>query len=269
MKPEDIKGLVKDKYGHIAGGTTSLVTPGCCGQKGCCDALEFSMIGDEYQQVEGYNPDADLGLGCGLPTHYAGIKAGDRVLDLGSGAGNDCFVARAIVGKTGQVTGLDFTEAMVAKARLNAQKLGYDNLSFILGDIEHMPLPDEAFDVVISNCVLNLVPDKQKAFAEIWRVLKPGGHFCVSDVVLTGVLPHNLKNAAELYVGCVAGALEEAHYLDIIRHQGFAPTTVHKKKAIVIPESVLDKHFSTGEKTVFAKGDNGIFSLTVTGQKPT
>jgi arsenite methyltransferase len=268
MKPEDIKGLVKDKYGRIATETTKLASSGCCGSKGCCDALEFSMIGDEYQHVEGYNPDADLGLGCGLPTQYAGIKLGDHVLDLGSGAGNDCFVARAIVGAEGCVTGLDFTEAMVDKARVNAEKLGYNNLTFILGDIEHMPLADEAFDVVISNCVLNLVPDKRKAFAEVWRVLKPGGHFCVSDVVLAGTLPEGLRSEAELYVGCVAGALQQEDYLDIIRLQGFPMVTIHKQKPIIIPEAVLDKYLTSAEKAAYINGDNGIFSITVTGTKP-
>ncbi len=268
MKPEDIKGLVKDKYGRIATETTKPASSGCCGPKGCCDALEFSMIGDEYKNVKGYNPDADLGLGCGLPTQYAGIKPGDHVLDLGSGAGNDCFVARAIVGAEGWVTGLDFTEAMVSKATSNAQKLGYENLTFVLGDIEHMPLPDEAFDVVISNCVLNLVPDKRKAFAEVWRVLKPGGHFCVSDVVLVGTLPEGLANAAELYVGCVAGALQQEQYLDIIRGQGFVDVTVHKQKAISIPEEVLNRYVSPAEKTVLADGAHGIFSITVTAFKP-
>lgn len=159
---ENIKELVKKKYGAIANRDIQMAPLSCCGSSGCCSGLEFSMIGDEYQNVEGYNPDADLGLGCGIPTQFAGIKKGDHLLDLGSGAGNDCFVARAIVGDTGKVTGLDFSDAMVHRAVENAQKLGYSNIVFVKGDIEEMPFPDSTFDVIVSNCVLNLVPDKKK-----------------------------------------------------------------------------------------------------------
>ena len=134
---------------------------------------------------------------------------GNTVLDLGSGAGNDCFVARALVGEVGYVAGIDFTEAMVEKARENTRKLGYSNVDFILGDIENIPVRFGVVDVVISNCVLNLVPDKQKAFSEIYRVLKQGGHFCISDVVLQGELPNELRDDAAMYAGCVAGALQQ------------------------------------------------------------
>jgi len=215
MKAENLKLIVKKKYGALVSQSTFLNQSSCCGPSGCCGDPELSMIGDEYTKVSGHNPDADLGLGCGLPTEFAGIKIGDTVLDLGSGAGNDCFVARSIVGETGKVTGLDFTEEMIRKARYNVAKTGSCNIEFISGDIEDIPLPANTFDVVISNCVLNLVPDKQKAFSEIHRVLKPGGHFCISDVVLKGKLPENVRQAAEMYAGCISGALQKPEYLKL------------------------------------------------------
>ncbi|MDO8929969.1 MAG: arsenite methyltransferase, partial [Bacteroidota bacterium] len=206
-------------------------------------------------------------LGCGLPTQFADLKIGDHVLDLGSGAGNDCFVARAIVGETGKVTGLDFTEAMVAKAIENNKKLGFTNVEFVQGDIEEIPLPDNNFDVIVSNCVLNLVPDKNKAFAQIMRVLKPGGHFCVSDVVIKGELPEALQKDAEMYVGCVSGAIGINEYLQIIENKGFKNTIVHKQKVISIPDNVLENYLSKPEIESFKNGDTGIFSITVSGYK--
>ena len=261
MKAEDLKLVVKEKYGAIANKSLKMAPSSCCGE------LEFSMIGDEYLNIEGYNPDADLGLGCGIPTQYAEIKIGDHVLDLGSGAGNDCFVARAIVGETGKVTGLDFTDAMFAKAIENNKKLGFTNVEFVKGDIEEMPLPDNSFDVVVSNCVLNLVPDKNKAFAQIMRVLKPGGHFCVSDVVINGNLPEKLRKDTEMYVGCVSGAVGIDEYLEIINKQGFKNVTIHKQKEITVPLDILEKHLSKEESTSFKSGDTGIFSITVSGYK--
>jgi len=267
MKAEDLKLVVQDKYSQIAKQSGLRAQSSCCGTSGCCGELEFSMIGDEYQNIEGYNPDADLGLGCGIPTQFAGINKGDHVLDLGSGAGNDCFVVRAIIGETGKITGLDFTDAMVAKANENAQKLGYTNVDFVKGDIEEMPLPDNTFDVIVSNCVLNLVPDKNKAFAQILRVLKPAGHFCVSDVVIKGNLPEKLRKDAEMYAGCVSGAVEMAEYLDIINKQGFKNVTVHKQNEIEIPVEVLENYLSKDEITSFKNGDTGIFSITISGYK--
>ena len=225
------------------------------------------MIGDEYKNLEGHNPDADLGLGCGIPTQFASINIGDHVLDLGSGAGNDCFVARAIVGESGKVTGMDFTDAMITKANLNNQKLGFTNVEFVQGDIEEMPLPDNSFDVVVSNCVLNLVPNKDKAFGQIKRVLKPGGHFCVSDVVTVGELPEKLRSDAEMYVGCVAGAVTMDHYLKIIASQGFTNVTTHKLKQIKIPIEVLNNYLSRPEIEEVWNGDKGIFSITISGYK--
>ncbi|MFA6334214.1 MAG: arsenite methyltransferase [Bacteroidales bacterium] len=267
MKAENLKLIVQEKYGQIAQNSSTRGKSSCCSTSGCCAESEYSMIGDGYINLEGYNPDADLGLGCGIPTQFASIKKGDSVLDLGSGAGNDCFVARAIVGETGSVTGLDFTEAMVARAKENNKKIGFTNVEFVQGDIEDMPLQGNQFDVVVSNCVLNLVPDKTKAFAQIMRVLKPGGHFCVSDVVIKGELPEKLRQDAEMYVGCVSGAIGMEQYLAIIAGQGFQNITVHKQNVIAIPKEVLEKYLSKQEIELFKTGDTGIYSITVSGSK--
>ena len=267
MKAEDLKSVVKEKYGEIAKQSKLFNQASCCGTTNACSEVDYTIFSDDYFGQEGYNPEADLGLGCGIPTQFAAIKKGDHVLDLGSGAGNDCFVARAIVGETGKVTGLDFTDAMLDKANVNVQKLGFTNVVFVKGDIEEMPLPDDQFDVIVSNCVLNLVPDKTKAFAQIMRVLKPGGHFCVSDVVLKGHLPEKLRKDAEMYAGCVSGAIEMEDYLQIIEDQGFKNTTIHKQKEISIPVSILANYLSVDEITSFQKGETGIFSITVSANK--
>ncbi|MEA4937123.1 MAG: arsenite methyltransferase [Paludibacter sp.] len=264
---KDLKLVVQEKYGEIAQQSLIKGQSSCCGTTSCCGELEFSMIGDDYDGIAGHHPDADMGLGCGLPTQYAAIREGDSVLDLGSGAGNDCFVARAIVGDRGKVTGLDFVEAMITKARLNNQKVGYSNVEFVQGDIESMPFSDNGFDVIVSNCVLNLVPDKVKAFSEIIRVLKPGGHFCVSDVVIKGELPKALKEDAVMYAGCVAGALDINEYLAIIEKQGFKEITIHKQKLISIPEEILVKYLTEEEVLKFNKSETGIFSITVSAKK--
>lgn len=267
MKPEDIKGIVREKYSAIAKQSNATENNDCCGTKGCCGQLEFSMIGDEYTNVEGHVAEADMGLGCGLPTAFAGIKTGDSVLDLGCGAGNDCFVSRSLTGESGFVTGIDFSEEMLIKANANLKKTGFKNISFVQGDIENLPLPGESYDVVISNCVLNLVPDKEKAFSEIFRVLRPGGHFCISDVVLSGNLPEGLRNAAELYAGCVSGALMKDEYLDIVRKQGFTSLKIHKEKAIQLPEAVVSPYLRAEEVEKFHSTETGIFSITLTATK--
>lgn len=267
MKAEDLKSIVKEKYGAIANQSKLVNQSSCCGATSCNGEVDYTIFSDDYSGEVGYNPEADLGLGCGIPTQYAGIKKGDHVLDLGSGAGNDCFVARALVGETGKVTGLDFTDEMLIKANGNVKKLGFTNVKFIKGDIEEMPLPDHAYDVVVSNCVLNLVPDKIKAFSQIMRVLKPGGHFCVSDVVIKGNLPEKLQKDAEMYAGCVSGAIDMADYLQIIEVHGFINITVHKQKEITIPVEIL-ANYLTGEEIIsFQNGERGIFSITVSGTK--
>lgn len=223
---------------------------------------------DNYSHLEGYNADADLGLGCGLPTQFAMIKKGDVVIDLGSGAGNDCFVARAETGESGKVIGIDFTEAMIAKARTNAENLGYNNVEFRYGDIEHIPVTTDSADVVVSNCVLNLVPNKNNVFKEIFRVLKPGGHFSISDVVLTGDLPQKIKNAAEMYAGCVSGAIQKETYLELIQINGFKNLQIQKEKAITIPDDILLNYLNADEILEFKSGKTGIFSISIFAQKP-
>ncbi|HJV79110.1 MAG TPA: arsenite methyltransferase [Paludibacter sp.] len=267
MKAKDLKLVVQEKYRKIAQQSLIQEQTSCCGSSCSCSDGDYTMIGDEYTHVKGHNADADLGLGCGIPTQFANIKEGDSLLDLGSGAGNDCFVARAIVGETGKVTGLDFTEAMTEKAQANNAKLGYTNIEFIQGDIEEMPFADNQFDVIVSNCVLNLVPDKQKAFSEMYRVLKPEGHFCVSDVVIKGSLPKKLQKDAEMYAGCVSGASNIDDYLEIINNQGFKDIVIHKEKVISIPENVLMNYLSKEEIVSFTNGDTGIISITVSAKK--
>jgi SAM-dependent methyltransferase len=266
MNTDDLKQIVKEKYGKIAEQNSSEKSS-CCSSSCCGPDVDYTVFSENYKNMEGYNPDADMNLGCGIPTDFAGIKAGDHVLDLGSGAGNDCFVARAIVGETGKVTGLDFTEPMVIKARENCAKLNFKNVEFVLGDIEGMPFEDKLFDVVISNCVLNLVPDKSKAFNEIFRVLKPKGHFCVSDVVIKGTLSENMKKDAEMYAGCVSGASEMNEYLKIIENSGFINVKVHKEKEIKLPDSLLSQYNDPKELDSYHAGDKGIFSITISATK--
>jgi SAM-dependent methyltransferase len=267
MNPNELKLVVQEKYGEIAGQSAVQNSSSCCGSTGCCGDTDYTIFSDDYTMLPGYNRDADLGLGCGLPTEYAGIKKGDHVLDLGSGAGNDCFVARHLTGKEGKVTGLDFTQKMVDKAKQNLEKTGFDNVEFIMGDIEDMPLPSAAYDVVISNCVLNLVPDKAKVFAQIYRVLKPGGHFCISDVVLEGELPEGIRKAAEMYAGCVSGAVQKEAYFELIRNQGFSDIQLNKEKVINIPDDILSNYLLEQELHNFRRSNTGIKSITVTAKK--
>jgi ubiquinone/menaquinone biosynthesis C-methylase UbiE len=263
----NLKDLVKEKYGEIANQSKAANETSCCGVGSSCCGVDYTIFSESYDKLQGYNPDADLGLGCGLPTEFAGIKQSDIVLDLGSGAGNDCFVARKLVGDKGFVYGLDFTDEMINKANSNKQKLGLSNLEFIKGDIEEMPFESDKFDVIISNCVLNLVPDKQKAFAEMHRVLKSGAHFCVSDVVIKGVLPNRLQQDAEMYAGCVSGAIAIDEYLEIIRKNNFRDIIFHKQKVIDIPNDILAKYMNNEEIKDFNSGKTGIFSITVSAKK--
>jgi arsenite methyltransferase len=268
MNSEDIKRIIKDKYGEIAKGTGEQNQSSCCCQPSDChSSVDYTLFSESYEKLDGHNPDADLNLGCGIPTQYAGIRKGDSVLDLGSGAGNDCFVARAVVGESGTVTGIDFTDEMLKKAGENVKKLGYTNAAFVKGDIEDMPLSSNTFDVVLSNCVLNLVPDKDKAFSEIFRVLKSDGHFCVSDVVIKGFLPDKLRHDAEMYVGCVSGAIELDEYIGIIKHTGFQNINIHKQKEISLPDELLTKYMTSDELNLFRNGEVGIYSITVSGYK--
>jgi arsenite methyltransferase len=267
MKAEDLKLIVKEKYGEIAQ-QSSPQSSSCCGTSSCCSGVDYTSFSESYEKLNGYNPDADLNLGCGIPTEYANIKTGDTVIDLGSGAGNDCFVARALVGEAGKVIGVDMTEAMINKAWKNAEKLGFTNIDFRLGDIEKMPVPDNLAEVVISNCVLNLVPDKERAFKEIFRILKPGGHLSVSDVVLRGALHEKIQQAAEMYAGCVSGAIDINLYLAMMKDSGLINIKVQKDKMITIPDETLLNYLDQAELHTFKESGSGIFSITVYAEKP-
>lgn len=268
MKTElELKEIVKAKYSEIALQDKETNMSSCCGAGGCSTEV-YNIMSDDYTKMEGYVADADLGLGCGLPTEFAKIKEGDVVVDLGSGAGNDCFVARRSAGISGKVIGVDFTPAMIEKARANAEKMGYNNVEFRQGDIENMPITANVADVVVSNCVLNLVPNKHAVLTDIYRVLKPGGHFSISDVVLVGNLPNALRNAAEMYAGCVSGAIQKEVYLELINACGFKNVVLQKEKPIVIPNDILKNYLSDEEIAKFNQSDLGIFSVTVYAEKP-
>ena len=264
---DNVKEMVKQKYSEIALQDKETNASSCCGS-GCCTTEVYSIMSDDYNKLEGYNPVADLGLGCGLPTQFAKIKKGDVVIDLGSGAGNDAFIARHETGEAGKVIGIDFTPAMIKRAIQNAETRGFNNVEFRQGDIEKMPVTAGTADVIISNCVLNLVPNKDGVFKEIFRVLKPGGHFSISDIVLEGELPREIKEAAEMYAGCVAGAVQKPFYLDLIQSNGFANITVQKDKAIIIPDDILGNYLSVEQIEAFKESGTGIRSITVYAEKP-
>ena len=259
--------MVKQKYSEIALQDKETNASSCCGAGGCSTEV-YNIMSEEYDELNGYNKDADLGLGCGLPTNFAKIKKGDTVVDLGSGAGNDCFVARAETGDTGKVIGIDFTEAMIEKARANAEKLGYNNVEFRQGDIEKIPITANVADVVVSNCVMNLVPDKPKAFSEVFRILKSNGHFSISDIVIIGDLPKKIKSAAEMYAGCVASAIQKEDYLRIIQDAGFKNISLQKEKAIIVPDDILKNYLNEEEIKAYKNSDTRIFSITVYAEKP-
>ena len=263
---DEIKEMVKQKYAEIALQNQDTNASSCCGSGGCSTEV-YNIMTDDYDHLEGYNPDADLKLGCGLPTEFAKIKKGDYVVDLGSGAGNDCFVARAEAGESGKVVGIDFTPEMIEKARNNADKLGFNNVEFRLGDIENIPLMSNVADVVVSNCVMNLVPNKPKAFAEVQRILKPTGHFSISDIVLEGDLPEKIKNAAEMYAGCVASAIQMEDYLKIIENSGFKNITLQKKKPIIVPDDILKNYLNDEEIQQYKDSTTRIYSITVYAEK--
>jgi len=263
---EHLKELVRERYSAIALQDKGTNEASCCGS-GCCSIETTNIMTDDYHALEGYDPNADLGLGCGLPTRFAKIKRGDVVIDLGSGAGNDCFVARAETGETGKVIGIDFTPAMIDKARANAEKPGYNNVEFRQGDIERMPVTANAADVIVSNCVLNLVPNKRGVFQEIMRVLKPGGHFSISDIVLVGELPGKIQQAAEMYSGCISGAIQKKEYLDLIHTTGFTNVIIQKEKPIQLPDDVLAPYLTVEEILTFRQSGTGIHSITVYAEK--
>ncbi len=230
---EDIREVVREKYGEVAEGKRS----GCCG--GDCGPDVLLTIGYTAEQKAALPEGADLGLGCGNPLAHAAVRPGETVLDLGSGAGVDCVLAARHTGPAGRVIGVDMTPAMLAKARANAARGGYANVEFRLGEIEHLPVADASVDCVISNCVVNLSPDKPRVFGEALRVLKPGGRLLVSDLVLTRPLSDALRQDVALYVGCVAGAALKDEYLAMIRAAGFADVEVLEERAYTVGRDAL------------------------------
>lgn len=276
MKDEEIRQSVREHYGSIAVEKTS-----CCGPVSTCGCGGDVPV-DSLSKAIGYSNDelgavpdgANLGLGCGNPTALASLKKGETVLDLGSGAGFDCFLAANVVGKTGRVIGIDMTHEMIQKARENAIKGNYENVEFRLGEIENIPAADNAFDVVISNCVINLSPDKPKVFGESFRVLKPGGRLMVSDIVLMKELPEALRSSIAAYVGCISGALLKEDYLETIRQAGFEDvkileeTTYPVKSMIEDPmvKEVIDK-LNLSPKDIDENAES-VVSIKVQGIKP-
>lgn len=263
---EQLKQIVRETYSNIADQSKAENETSCCGATGC-STIDEAIMAEDYAKLSGYVKDADLGLGCGLPTEFAQIKEGDTVVDLGSGAGNDAFVARAVTGASGKVIGVDFTEKMIGKARANAEKLGLNNVEFRFGDIENIPITADVADVVVSNCVMNLVPNKKRAFEETFRILKKGGHFSISDIVLVGDLPNALKENAEMYAGCVSGAIQKEEYLNIIEEAGFSNIQLQKEKKIELPKEILADYLNANEIEAYNKGGIGIFSITVFAEK--
>jgi len=264
---DQLREVVRRKYAEIVKTSRSGRATSCCDTKEQAGG-EYNMIGDAYEGVSGYVADADLGLGCGVPVEHAGLQTGQTVLDLGSGAGLDAFITRKEVGESGHVIGVDMTAEMIARARENAKKSGFDNVDFRLGEIEHLPVRSDSVDVVISNCVLNLVPDKSRAFAEIFRVLKPGGHFCISDIVSSRGLPDWVKGIAEAYAGCVSGAMPKNDYLGLIRDTGFTGVAVASERRIDIPADLVARSLTPGQREEAVKNDLHVMSVTVTAVKP-
>jgi arsenite methyltransferase len=240
MNSPELKQTIKEKYGEAATRVkTESTNASCCGTSACCGATTASwdpITANLYDEQEkaGIPVEAVLAsLGCGNPTALAELKPGQVVLDLGSGGGIDVLLSAKRVGPTGKVYGLDMTDEMLALANENKRRAGVENVEFLKGDIEQIPLPDESVDVIISNCVINLSADKHKVLSEAFRVLKPGGKFAVSDVVVRGFVPEEVRNSMELWIGCVAGALEEQEFIRLLRDTGFAkpsiePTRIYK-----------------------------------------
>lgn len=233
IKKEDIKKQVRKRYAGVAKTGTSCCSslPNCCGETRPTDQSTSQIVGYSKEELAKIPEQSNLGLGCGNPTAVASLKEGEVVLDLGAGAGIDCFLAASKVGPSGKVIGVDMTPEMVDRARDNARKNGYTNVEFRLGEIESLPVADNSVDVIISNCVINLSPEKNRVFREAFRVLKPGGRMLVSDLVLNKPLPEAIRESAEAYTACVAGAMLMDDYLREIREAGFSKVEVLSERS--------------------------------------
>lgn len=264
---EKIKKEVSDFYGNIARDSAA---SGCCGESAtaCCGVSPGESMSESYAGKEGHVAEADLGLGCGIPDAFADLKPGQTVLDLGSGAGNDAFVARAAVGETGHVIGVDMTPDMLSRARENARTRGYDNVEFRLGEIEHLPVTASTVDRILSNCVLNLVPDKDAAHREMFRVLKPGGRFSVSDIALEGEVSPEIRSAAALYVGCISGAVTRAEMTRSLEAAGFADVQMPKVVPYPLDKGMIQSFLPAGADAEALLENVQVFKVTVTGRKP-
>ncbi len=266
-----LKEQIKEVYSGIVLDNDAI--HGCCTPVGyknvaCCGPTSENIgFSEDYSRVPGYIPEADFGLGCGTPVAFSGIENAQTVLDLGSGAGNDAFVARSLVGENGRFIGVDFTPEMIEKANSNKDKLGYNNIDFLLGDIENLPLLDNSVNVVISNCVVNLVPDKLAAFREIHRVLKPKGHFCISDIVLTGEITVKMKSVIELYAGCISGAMVKSDYLHAIKSAGFNDVEIKTEKTLQLSDDYLIQYLTKSELSDYRNSGSQVLSITVVGKK--
>lgn len=241
MKETEIKKSVRDGYARIARQESSCCGPAssCSGSSDIAQSISKS-VGYSEAELEAVPEGANLGLGCGNPVALASLKEGETVLDLGSGAGVDCFLAAGKVGKSGKVIGVDMTPEMIDKARENATKGDFANVEFRLGEIENLPAADNSVDVIISNCVINLAPDKRKVFNEAFRVLKPGGRLMVSDIVLTKELPEFIRDSIQAYVGCISGAMVKPEYLEAVKAAGFQDVSVVDESSFPIENMAND-----------------------------
>jgi len=274
MDSKDVKDVVKERYGKIAKQGTS-----CCGpSNSCCGSLDTVQIiskgiGYSDEELKAVPDGANLGLGCGNPLAFSAIREGDTVLDLGSGAGFDCFLASAQVGSSGKVIGVDMTSEMIEKARENAKKGHYENVEFRLGEIEKLPVADDSVHLIISNCVINLSPDKGKVFQEAFRVLKPGGRIMISDIVLLRELPNSIRSSIEAYIGCVSGAIRKDEYLQKIRDAGFQEVKIIGETSFSVEflvndpvvRAMIDKSGLSPEKVREIAGS--VVSIKVSGVK--
>lgn len=275
MKEEEIKKVVRESYGHIAqkGSSCCSVPSSCCGEPNIITEIS-KRIGYTEQDLQAVPEGANLGLGCGNPVALASLQEGDTVLDLGAGAGFDCFLAANLVKEKGLVIGVDMTPEMLEKARENARRGGYKNTEFRLGEIENLPVADSYVDVIISNCVINLSPDKRRVFQEAFRVLKPKGRLMVSDIVLLKELPPEIKNSVAAYVSCVAGAWTKEEYLDAIQEAGFQEIKVLEETSFPIAwmendpwlKKISEKLKLSPEKT--RELSQGIVSVKISARKP-